>query len=352
MKSDKRFLTLLLTITTICLFKGCTKEFPLLSYFQEVSFEEFIHNNAPRPLEKDLLALPDNVVVNQLLFVKNDNLFNRYNGQPIKYFPLFKVKGIGYWLIAYYSSDCSEQKTVFSIFSEKEKRITKELLVKDVIQGTSLVSYIIEAQNSKSLNDVYIVVDDRRTPGNVEPLVSYHTDKYKLDNNLTYTNTFVFIGDHTETDYYDNYSYNAYEDENSESDLFDYFVTRASIPSFEEALKCSKTIPNRHLFHLFSHNPMRDHPYNILGAIKTKVNDGWLLYIIQSNGIEADAFLCKYSEGGGPYSFLHIFIGSDVDLIPFDINYKVNGNNLTISNYIKENDKNKPDVIIQRYSLY
>ncbi len=344
------FIVLFLCLPLMGFVEGCSENNDLLSYFEEVSFDDFVLKKTPIPSEKDKKPLPDKVVANQLLFVRN-NLFNHVNGHPIKYYPLFKVKGTGYWLIVYYSSDCSERKTFYSIFSDKNKKVTKELLVEDLIHEVSLVSFKIDAHKAESLNDVLIYVEDRRTPGNVEPFVSYRIDEYKLDKDFTYINTCVYRGNLVETKHSDNYSSNDSEEETIEQNLLDYFETRTSIPSFSEALDCCKIIPDIFLFDIFSHDPVRENPYNIFGAIKKKIKDGWLLYIIRSNGIEADAYLCNYLEGGAPYSFLHIFNGSEVDRIAFDTDYIVSGDKLTISNFIKENDKHKSDIIIQDYTL-
>lgn len=342
-------LAITLAISNNLMSKG--KDF--LSYFEQTSEEKFMQGSVEQ--RDSRFRIPKKTVDRYIRIVKNDNIFNLKNGEPIEYFALYKVQKDNYWLISYYSSDRFERKTFISVYSKQEGRITKELLVEDYVGDIPMVSFSIEKpQKETNIEKYNLYVEDHRSGCEAEPFTVPRLDLYLLDSNLSYIETYYsrdfkeeivnFNNDSTFTRFYQLHKVI--------DPFLDYFVTGDTIPSLESAFYTSIPIPMVHLRKLFPTDPTRGVEFEFYGSRKIKTQQGWILFYIKMDGPHAEAYLCNYTEKTGAESYLHIFSGHGYDdLIPFTIGYQTKGNTITITYFIEENKRHRKEIKRQSFRL-
>ena len=284
-------------------------------YLQDVCLHDFNRNK----------IITEKYYLKYLNTIENDNLYNYSNGRKCIHYALGKLSKNDYLILVHASVTDEEIKIFFSIFS-LENLLEKTIMVRDEVCGTLLTDYklIFPKENNTHAE---LVVIDKHTPSSVEPGVSYRIDYYLLDRFISYKETQTYIGENIYVEQFGYSSYNSEIDSNK-SDLISLFNTILYIPSFAKAIETLRTIPNHYLQDIFWFDPTRGHPYDYYASNKVKVKDGWLLYLIRGNKIEADSYIIYLSNKEKHPNIIHVFNGHEVEATPWNIDYNIKkGNN-------------------------
>ena len=212
------------------------------------------------------------------------------------------------------------------------------ILIREEDKGNVLIDYKINDYGLNSITE--LIIKDKKAPSGVEPNASYRVDYYILDRDITYRETRSYIG----TSVYVGrlgYSYFTPKSDSIKSDLFSYFKETSCFPTFVRAVETLTIIPDPYLRCLFWFDPVRGHQYDYYASCRMRTKDGWLLYIIRSNKIEADAYIAVFTEGKKHPYLIHIFNGQEVDAEPWNIDYEVRerNNRLRLKTYLYSNKK-------------
>lgn len=304
--------------------------------------EVFEIQNIANNINYPAVLIPQKYVRDFLITTVYDNYFNLGNGNRCEYYALGKVNLDGYWLLLYNLKKGDESKTYISVFSI-ENLLEKNIMIKDMIGDSCLTDFKINYYEGS--NYAELEIKDKHTPAGSEPGASFTVDYYWLDRSISYKETHTHTGDRV---YIDQWGYSVYSPsiKPKTPGLSDYFTTFSTIPDFRAASEKIKVIPDQYLKDIFWFDPVRGHRFDYYASCKIKIKEGWLLYIIRSNKIEADAYISIVHNNGRLSIPIHIFNGQFIDGEPWSLDYttKETKNHLVVKTFLYLY-KGKPDKI-------